>query len=77
MFRGSQGWAREACAVSSNASWVMVTWSLTPPTPRQTDMTESITFPQLRWRAVMNTSNIIKRILNCLQFRTEPIFLNF
>ena len=40
-----------------------------PPPRGQTDMTESITFPQLHWRSAMNTSNNIRRILNCLQFR--------
>ena len=43
------------CMVRSNASRVIVTWD--PlwrewQTDRQTDTTENITFPQLRWRAV-------------------------
>ena len=39
------------CMVRSNASWVMVAWDRLPLS-RMTDMSENITFPQLRWRAV-------------------------
>ena len=39
--------------VRSNASWIMVTWDPCGQNDRQTDMTENITFPQLRWRAVI------------------------
>ena len=44
-----------SCTLRSNASWVMVTWYPPPPTEWQTDKTESITFPQLRCRAVIIT----------------------
>ena len=44
--------------VSSNASWIMVTWD--PPPNIMTDMTENITFPQLRWRAVNIQSMLLK-----------------
>ena len=40
------------CTVRYNASWEMVTRD--PPVNRQTGRNENITFPQLRWRAVMN-----------------------
>ena len=44
-----------SCTMRSNASRVMVTWG--PPSPShpydQTDTSENITFPQLRWRAVI------------------------
>ena len=46
------------CTVRSNASCVMVTWEpRLPPVNRQTDKTENITFPQLRWRAVDSYQN--------------------
>ena len=43
------------CAVSSNASWVIVTCE--PPVDRQTHMSENITFPQICWR-VVNILNV-------------------
>ena len=48
---GGQGWA-VPCTVRSNASWVVVTWG----PPGQTDTTENIIFPQLRWREAINES---------------------
>ena len=42
------------CTVRSNASWVMVTGEL-PRTECWTDMTENITFLQLRWQVVTRT----------------------
>ena len=47
----------EFCTVSSNASWVMVAWTL-PWTDRHT--TENITFPLLRWRVVKIYSQLPK-----------------
>ena len=44
---------RGACTVSTNASWVVVTWN---HQCEQTDACENITFLQLLWRVV----NIIK-----------------
>ena len=41
------------CTVRSNASWVMVTWDSPLPMHRQTHTSENITFPQVRWRAVI------------------------
>ena len=49
------------CTVRSSASWVMVTWG--PPLPcKQTNASENITFPQLRWRAV-KVNNILHMTL--------------
>ena len=49
---GLRGRKRVSCTVRSNASWEMITWE--PPENRQTDMTENIAFPQLRWWTVLN-----------------------
>ena len=64
---GSCSW--ELCTVKSNASWVMVTWEPHPCgwTDWQTRTTENITFPQLRWWAVMSR-NIIIVIFLCSRY---------
>ena len=36
------------CTVSSNASWLMITWE--PPVNRQTGTSENITFLQVCWQ---------------------------
>ena len=46
MSGGGQGWG----ALYSDVQWVMVTWG---PPNRMTDTCENITFPQIRWRAVI------------------------
>ena len=52
------------CMAMSNAFWVIVTWE----TARKTDTTESITFPQLCWRAA-NIQKLNYRILIHTSFR--------
>ena len=46
------GGRRRTLKVRSNASWVMVTCGSS--VNRQTHMTENVTSPQFRWRAVIN-----------------------
>ena len=47
--------------VRTNASWVMVTWD--PLLREQTDTTENITFPQLRWRGEIIGKGIIQFLI--------------
>ena len=42
------------------ASWVVVTWGLL--LFEHTDTTENITFPQLRWFAVMDLIRVLKTL---------------
>ena len=50
---------RVHCVVTSNASWVMVTWHLVQWIDRQTHTTENITFPPICWHALIR-NNCIK-----------------
>ena len=49
--RGEWGCGEGPCMVSSNASWILVTYDRFPLN-KITDTTENISFPQLRWQAI-------------------------
>ena len=59
--------------VRSNASWAMVTWEPSRQNDRQTDMTATITFPQLCWRAVTKKKRFLFPTPCC--FCTKPIVI--
>ena len=53
-WQGQRGVSLHMTCYWRMASWVMVTWRPPPRLGRQTDVTENITFRQLRWRAVIS-----------------------
>ena len=56
---GEEAWLGGSSIVKSETSWVMVTWDF-PPVDGQTDMTEIITFPQLRWQEAIIHNNFCR-----------------
>ena len=68
-------WGPLVSTVRANASWVMVTWGPPSPVDRQTDIYESITFPQRCWQAVITvtvtTVKVRLQLFVLLQWRIQ------